>query len=110
MPLTFDQLSATAYKNHQKTLVDNIMKKIAVLAYLKRAGKVERSGGGITIVEPLLYGVNTTAKSYSGRDIIDTTPQDGITAAEYTPKNIAVTIEITKEQEDQNKGIPKMID
>lgn len=110
MALTFDQLSATTYKNHQKTLVDNIMKKIAVLAYMQKAGKVSRSGGGTTIVEPLLYGVNTTAKSYAGRDVIDTSPQDGISAAEYTPKNVAVTVEITKEQEDQNKGVPRLVD
>ena len=57
-----------------------------------------------------MYGENTTAKSYSGRDIIDTSAQDGMTAAQYTPKNVVVTIEITKEQEDQNKGVPKLVD
>jgi len=110
MALTFDQLSATTYKNHKKTMVDNITKKTVLLRELSKAGRVERTGGGLTYVEPLMYGENTTAKSYSGRDILDTSPQDGMTAAEYTPKNAAVTIEITKEQEDQNKGVPKMVD
>ena len=110
MALDFDQLSATTYKNHRKQMTDNIMKKIAILAYMQQAGKVERKGGGTKIVEPLMYGTNTTAKSYSGRDVIDTSPQDGMTAAEYSWKNVAVTVEITEEEENQNKGAPKLID
>ena len=110
MALSFDQLSATTYKNHKKTMVDNITLKTVLLREMQKAGRVERTGGGTHYVEPLMYGENTTAKSYSGRDIIDTSAQDGMTAAQYTPKNVVVTIEITKEQEDQNKGVPKLVD
>ena len=48
--------------------------------------------------------MNNTAKSYSGYDVIDVTPQDGISAAEYDWKQYAVGISINGLEEFQNSG------
>jgi len=109
MPLSFDELSATTFKNYRKTFSDNIMKKIALYSFMKKNGNIERKRGGLKLVEPLMYGLNTTFKSYSGYDTLDTTPQSGITAAEYDWKNVAVSVTISKEEEDQNSGESRIL-
>lgn len=109
MALNFDQLTATTYKLYRKTLADNIMKKIALYDFLKKKGNVERKKGGLKIVEPLMYGLNNTFKSYSAYDVLDTTPQDGLTAAEYDWKDLAVSVTISKQEEDQNSGETQII-
>ncbi len=60
--------------------------------------------GGVSIVVPLMYEKNSTAKSYSGYGIIDTTPQEGITAANYNWKQVAVSISISGKELRQNAG------
>lgn len=109
MALNFDELSATTYKNYRKTLADNVMKKIALYSFLKKHGGIERKKGGLKLVEPLMYGLNSTFKSYSGYDTLDTTPQAGISAAEFDWKNLAVSITISKEEEDTNSGESRII-
>lgn len=109
MSLSFDELSATTYKNYRRTLADNVMKRISLLAWLRKVGQIERRAGGIKIVEPLMYGLNSTFQSYKGYDNLATTPQTGITAAEYDWKNLAVSITISRDEEQQNKGESRII-
>lgn len=71
---------------------------------LKERGFVREDEGGTSIVEPLLVGRNTTVKSYAGYDIIDTAPQQGITAAEYNWKQVAGSVSISGEEEFKNSG------
>ena len=65
--------------------------------------------GGTQINVPLMYGMNDTAKSYSGYDLIDITPQDGISAAEYDWAQYAVSISISGIEEFQNSGEGRLI-
>lgn len=109
MPLSFDELSATTFKNYRKTLADNIMKKIGLYAWLRKSGQIERKAGGLKIVEPLMYGLNNTFSTYSGYDMLNTTPQTGISAAEYDWKNAAVSVTISKDEEQKNKGESRII-
>lgn len=109
MPLSFDALSATTYKNYRRTLADNIMKKVSLLAWLRKAGQIERREGGIKLVEPLLYGLNNTFTTYRGYDVLPNTPQTGITAAEYDWKKAAVSITISRDEEMQNSGESRII-
>jgi len=80
----FDSLTATTLKNYRKTLEDNIFGSNALFYWLKRKNnmKTDNRGGG-KIVAPLMYGKNSTAKSYSGYGVIDVIPQEGLSAAEY---------------------------
>ncbi len=70
--------------------------------------KTDNSGGS-KIVIPLMYGMNDTAKSYNGYDVIDVTPQDGMSAAEYEWKQYAVGITISGREEFQNSGEGRLI-
>lgn len=109
MALNFDDLASTTFKNYRKSFTDNIMKKIALYAYMKKKGMIERKKGGLTLVEPLMYGLNGTFGSYSGYDVLPNTPQKGMTAAEYQWKNLSEAITISKEEEDINAGESRIL-
>ena len=103
-------LLSTTLKKYRKTLVDNIHKSNAVFYYLKENGGIKEEDGGERIVVPLMYGKNSTAKSYSGYEQLDTTPQEGIDSAEYNWKQYSVSISISGEEERKNAGSSKIID
>jgi hypothetical protein len=100
----FSSLVATTLKNYRATLSDNITNHQVLWYQLKERGFVREDEGGTSIVEPLLVERNTTVKSYSGYDIIDTTPQEGITAAEFQWKQVAGSLSISGEEEFKNSG------
>lgn len=86
------------------TLFDNIFKDSAFLAALRMMDAVQMQNGGERIRAPLMYGKNSTVKSYSGYDTLDTTPQDGMTTAFYEWAEIGGTISISRKEERQNSG------
>ena len=61
------------------TMFDNIFKDSAFLAMLRMSDAVDTQNGGERIRAPLMYQTNSTVKSYSGADTLDTTIQDGMT-------------------------------
>lgn len=85
-------------------LFDTIFKDSAFLAALRLNDAVIKQNGGERIRVPLLYGDNSTVKSYSGAESLDTTLQDGITTAFYEWKELGGTIGITRKEERQNSG------
>jgi len=89
---------------YRKTLVDNIFKDSAFLAYLRMSDAVKRQNGGERVAIPLMYGKNDTVETHGGYSIIDTTPQDGLTTAFYEWAEIAGTISISRKEERQNSG------
>ncbi len=103
-------LLSTTLKNYRKTLTDNIHKSNAVFYQLKKGGYIKEEDGGERIVEPLMYGKNTTAGSYSGYDSLDVTPQEGIDSAEFNWKQYSASITIDGKTERQNSGSSKIID
>jgi len=102
-------LLSTTLKKYRKTLTDNIHKSNAVWLQLKKSGGIVEEDGGERIVEPLMYGLNTTAASYSGYDTLDTTPQEGIDSAEYNWKQYSSSITIDGKTERQNAGASRII-
>lgn len=86
------------------TLFDNIFKDSAFLAALRDSGSVIKQNGGERIRLPIMYEGNSTIKSYSGEEVLDTTLQDGITTAFYEWREIGGTIGITRKEERQNSG------
>ena len=85
-------------------MFDNIFKDSAWLAALRDTGAVKKQNGGERIRAPLMYQGNTTIKSYSGEETLDTTLQDGLTTAFYEWREIGGTIGITRLEERQNSG------
>lgn len=101
---------STTLKKYRKTLVDNIHTSNAVFAKLKDMGAMKEEDGGERLVQPLMYGKNSTAASYSGYEALDTTPQEGIDSAEFNWKQYSVSISISGKEERQNSGQSKIID
>jgi hypothetical protein len=116
--ISYDALLSLSFENVREGLFDNIFTSASFLSALYGAwGKKARKKKGIRMVNggerircQLLYGKNTTVKSYSGYDQLDVTPQDGITAAFYTWRQIAGSVAISRKEERQNAGESKIRD
>src|SRR5690606_20067825 len=78
--------------------------------FLKQADQIRQIAGGNKIVLPLIHALNGTAGSFSGYDTLPTTPQEGITAAEYEWREYAVSIAISGFEEAVNNGEQEVID
>jgi len=100
----YDSLLSTTMAAFRDTMVDNIFKDSAFLAFLRQSDAVVKQNGGERIAMPLMIGTNSTVKSYAGEQVIDTTLQDGITTAFYDWREIAGTVGITRKEERQNSG------
>lgn len=106
----YDSLLSTTLMAYRKTMVDNIFKDSALLAYLKMSGAKVTQNGGERIAIPLMYGTNSTVKTVGGYETIDTTPQDGMTTAFYPWAEVAGSISISRKEQRQNSGEGKLID
>jgi len=106
----FDAIVATTLKNYLPKLEDNVFTARPFVFFLKQAGQIRTISGGTNIVLPLIYAQNTTAGSFSGYDVIPTTPQDGISAAEFGWKQYAVSVAISGREERMNNSDQEVID
>jgi len=114
----WDAVLTTTLSNFQKTLEEQIFDDYPLLSWLNgklgiamRGSTVKRSlDGGETIVEHLLYEQNSTVDSYSNYEVLDVTPQDGMTIARYNWKQYSGSITISGLEERNNQGEAKMID
>ena len=100
----FDQLLATTLANYRDQLTDNVFTARPLTYFLTDKGRIRMIDGGTKIVEPLIYGTNSTVSSYAGYDTIGLTAQDGITAAEFEWKQYAASIAISGIEEAKNNG------
>tara|TARA_R110000751_G_scaffold208951_7_gene312829 strand:- start:1787 stop:2890 length:1104 start_codon:yes stop_codon:yes gene_type:complete len=108
--VNYDSLLSTTLFAYRKTMFDNIFKDSAFLAAMREFDGVKMQNGGERVAMPLMYGKNETVKSYEGYEVIDTTPQDGVTTAFYDWREIAGTISISRKEERQNSGESKILD
>lgn len=106
----FDTLASTTFNNHLPKMIDNIFSARPLVYFLKQAGQIRLVSGGVKIVIPLLYGVNSTAGSYADYDNITTGAQTGITSAEFPWKQYAATVQISGIEEAKNNGEQEIID
>lgn len=107
---TFTPMVATTLKNYTPQLFDNITNNNVFLWALKQMDGVDYKDGGSSWVISLNARKNTTVKSYSGYDILDTSPQNDITAAEFPVKQIAGVFSISGIEDYQNSGKSEVID
>lgn len=111
LTLQYDALLSTTLFNYRRKLEDNISKTNAVLWYLRN--KVE---GGYKLISdigdrmqvPLMYELGQ-ADSYSGYDILDVTPMDGITSAFWEWRQASVPIAISALEEKKNRGEARIL-
>jgi len=105
----FDALLSTTLANYRSQLTDNVFTARPLTYFLMDKGRIRMLNGGTKIVEPLIYGQNSTVASYSGYDTISLTAQEGISAAEYEWKQYAASIAISGIEEGKNNGEQEII-
>ena len=100
----FDALLSTTLAKYRDQLTDNVFTARPLTYFLTDKGRIRMIDGGTKIVEPLIYGQNSTVASYAGYDTIGLTAQTGITAAEFDWKQYAASIAISGIEEAKNNG------
>jgi hypothetical protein len=101
---SFDVLATATLRNARKVLADNLSVHTPLLAKLKAHGGWSTDQGGTTITEPLLHDGNSTVKSYAGYETIDTSPQEGLTTAEFEWKQLSGSVVISGIEEFKNSA------
>lgn len=123
MSVPYTSLVASTIKRFEKGFADNIVADNFLLSALMGKdlapslfGRAMREGdsefadglklvnGGEKIFMPLMYAENATVAGYSGYDVLDITHAERFTAAEYSWKSIAGSINLAYEDIDKNAG------
>ena len=104
------EIVTTTLRNRSGKLADNVTDNIALLHRLKQRGKVKPAAGGRSIVQELEYAENGTFKRYSGYEVLDISPSDVFTAAEFDWKQAAVAVTISGLETLQNASEEQVID
>lgn len=106
----YDAILSTTLAKYRNTLQDNVFSDRPLFDFLKRNDKIRMIDGGESIVEQLMHAMNSTAKSYTGYDTLDITPQEGISAAVYPWRQFAASVAISGIEEAKNSGESKIVD
>jgi hypothetical protein len=104
------EIMTTTLESRTKKLADNVTQNNALLARLNKRGKVKPVSGGRVIYQELNYAENQTYKRYSGYEVLNISPSEVFSAAEYDWKQAAVAISISGLEQLQNSGPEQMID
>jgi hypothetical protein len=107
---TVTEIVTTTLRNRTGKLADNVTKNNALLYRLRARGRVKPVSGGRTIVQELNYQENGTYKRYSGYEVLNISPSDVFTGAEYNYAQAAVAVSISGLEMLQNSGEEAIID
>lgn len=106
---SFSEIITTTIRNRRRKLWDNVSENNALLTRLRSKGNIELVSGGRSLVEELDYAENSTYKRYSGYEVLDISPSDVFSAAEFNWKQLAVAVTISGLEKLQNSGREAMI-
>jgi hypothetical protein len=104
------EIVTTTLRARSGKLADNVTRNNALLGRLKERGKAKPFSGGRTIVQEISYAQNGTYKRYSGYEVLNITPSDVFTAAEFPIRQMAVAVSISGLEMLQNSGREAVID
>lgn len=93
-PGNIDELLTTSLENMIPGIRDNVFKSNPVLNWLYQGKNAIRKKGGASLSHGVLYQTNSTAQSYQRYDLLNTTPQDGLTRDQWAWAQYAVTLTI----------------
>ena len=100
---TFTEIVTTTLAGYSKTLADNVTNSNALLRHIDAKGN-KQVATGRTIVQELEYATNSTAKWYSGYEVLDTSTSNVFTAAEFNYKQLAGNVVISGLEQVENSG------
>ena len=104
------EILTTTLESRNKEFADNVSNSNALLARLNQKGNVKPATGGNVIIEELEYAENSTFQFYTGYEILDISPSDVFTAAEFDWKQASVNVSASGlEVEVQNTGKERVI-
>jgi hypothetical protein len=99
------EIITTTLESRNKEFADNVTNNNALLARLNQKGNVRTVSGGNVIAEELEYAENSTFQFYTGYEVLDISPSDVFTAAEFPWKQGSVNVSASGlEVEVQNTG------
>jgi len=101
---SWDAITTSTLEASMGTMRDNIIKGNPMLAYMESKGRILLLDGGLRIKADLMYGKNSTVKAQGAYDLLDTLPQEGITAAFFDWKTVNGTLVISRKERRQNSG------
>lgn len=104
------EIVTTTLRGRSKKLADNVSDNTALLFRLKQRGRIRTASGGQNIVQELEYAENSSYVRYSGYELLNITPSDVITAAEFDWKQSAVAVSISGLEQLKNSGKERVID
>ena len=104
------EIVSTTLESRNKEFADNITNNNALLMRLNQRGNVKTITGGNVILEELEYDENSTFQFYTGYEILDISPSDVFSAAEFPWKQASVNVSASGlETEVQNTGSERVI-
>ncbi len=98
------ELATLAIESRTGQLADNVLDNNALLARLKKKGKVQPVTGGTTIRQELEYADNGTVQYYSGYETLNIAPSNTFTSAEFNYAQIAAAVSVSGLEEMQVAG------
>jgi hypothetical protein len=104
------EIIATTMRSRSKQLSDNVTKNNALLTKLREKGNIRYVTGGSEILEEMSYQENSNVAWYSGYDPLSVAAQEGITAAQFSLKQLACALTVSGLEKLQNSGKEQMID
>ena len=100
---SFSDIITTTLQGYSGELADNITNHNAFFRQINRKGN-KTPATGRSIVQEIEYAQNSTVAYYSGAEILDISPTDTYTAAEFQYKQLAGNVVITGLEQIQNSG------
>lgn len=112
MPLNanINEIIATTIQSRSKKLADNVTKNTALLYKLKAKGKVRPFTGGSSILEELSFQENGTFGWYTGYELLNVSPSEVVSAAEFAMRQCVVAVSISGTEMLQNSGPEALVD
>lgn len=105
--INYDSILGTSLFNYRRTLADNISKSNPFFYKMQENGMYKSEDGGVAIQIPVMYQL-ATADTYSGYDVLNVDPTDGITNAFFDWRQMSVPISISRLEERQNASSHRM--
>lgn len=108
---SFSELASITINNYSKEFADNVTNHIPLLKFFKSNGSAKEDlGGGVYILENLMYGDNAGFQWFNGYETLSVAPTDAFTAAQYDWKEAYAPVVFSNREVLQNSGEEKQFD
>jgi hypothetical protein len=104
-PSNIDDIFTTTLQKISPEITDNKFQDFPILSWFRRNG-LNVVDGGSFIEERLEYDSNATVGFFGDYQVLETNPNQILTAAFFPPRSAACSISISAQDEAKNNGIP----